>query len=49
MKPARRDAFLPAFDRFFDDFFTKDNFVRSWPHKHGIDGSFAAKLIREKE
>ena len=32
-----------------EDFFTKDNFVRSWPHKHGIDGSFAAKLIREKE
>ncbi len=29
-------------------FVTERGFVRSWPHLHGIDGSFAARLVRRK-
>lgn len=28
------------------EFVTNDGFVRTWPHKHHMDGSFAAKLIK---
>lgn len=27
-------------------FLTNEGFLRSWPHRHGIDGSFAAKFCR---
>ena len=27
-------------------FITSDGFIRTWPHKHFMDGSFAAKLIK---
>ncbi len=31
MKPViRKESFLPVFDRFFDDFFTKDLFENDW-------------------
>ncbi|MDZ7722445.1 MAG: 16S rRNA (cytosine(967)-C(5))-methyltransferase RsmB [candidate division KSB1 bacterium] len=31
-----------------DDCITQAGFVRTWPHKHAIDGSFAAKFIRKE-
>ena len=33
-----------ATDPFIDD----DGFFRSWPHRHGTDGFFAARLTRER-
>jgi 16S rRNA (cytosine967-C5)-methyltransferase len=48
--------FLKEFDNFEienaggsnvnDDFITDHGFVRTWPHVHDMDGSFAAKLIK---
>jgi len=26
----------------------KDGFFSSWPHLHGMDGAFAARLVRQK-
>jgi len=28
-------------------FISTDGFIETWPHRHGMDGSFAAKLIKE--
>lgn len=30
-------------------FVTPHGFVRTWPHKHDMDGSFAAKMIKRKQ
>lgn len=29
------------------EFISADGFVETWPHRHGMDGSFAAKLIKQ--
>lgn len=31
-----------------DDFITKDNMIRTWPHLHDMDGSFAVKLQKKE-
>ena len=31
-----------------ETFITDDGFIKSWPHKHHTDGSFAAKLKRKE-
>ncbi len=37
-----------ATDFVAEKFVTQRGFVRTWPHLHGIDGSFAARLVRDR-
>lgn len=39
--------FVDASSSLSKDFISDDGFVQTFPHIHGFDGSFAAKLIRE--